>query len=429
MSYFSTRLPFVMNPFVRFKNFHDGTLIYEKNCDRPHSQGSIVKYDSKWLTTFGWIIPRHGSVFTWFEMIFIILSTIGICRILALLSCDNITGDFCILLLKVPSGSYLTLTTLVAFVMGLFISAILSRWWSVRLHFQSAMGACVDFTMHMAGILAAIYHSKNIAPATKEKGKIILKRLSGLFIFCFRLLLNSARQEENSTRPWDDLIADEYITDIDVTHFKSFRAGPTHVLCLIICLLQEAARDGLLGPTPGYGDVNLKILMDNISSIRMNMSMITCYIDTQVPYPFVHILTLSVYAFMIQLIYVCAGFVSLGIHENDSTVVGVGYITVTLYAFVLLGYLKLYTTLENPLGVDAADFPSDTYVVNLSNTLSTIRQSSMGLPTSPVSLESDESSGDCNDSLNPILRTNARVHTTGIENSYVTTAVDDSSIV
>ncbi len=78
--------------------------------------------------------------------------------------------------------------------------------------------------------------------------------------------------------------------------------------------------------------------------------MVSMYIDVQLPYPFIQIVTAVVYAFLIQLILVCSSFVSAGAKSGDQADITTGYVTIVLYTFVLLGLLRLFEVLSNPLG-------------------------------------------------------------------------------
>ena len=80
-------------------------------------------------------------------------------------------------------------------------------------------------------------------------------------------------------------------------------------------------------------------------------------------------MTAVAYAFLIQLVLVCSSFVSRGISTNETSDISTGYITIVLYNFVLLGLLRLFEVLSNPLGDDAADFPGDSYMVSFERNL------------------------------------------------------------
>ena len=53
--------------------------------------------------------------------------------------------------------------------------------------------------------------------------------------------------------------------------------------------------------------------------------------------------------------------------------------TLLLYSLVLLGLLKLFDVLSNPLGDDVADFPIKTYLVNFEKTLYNINSNAFFL--------------------------------------------------
>lgn len=100
-------------------------------------------------------------------------------------------------------------------------------------------------------------------------------------------------------------------------------------------------------------------------------------VNVQVAYPFVQLVSMVVFAFLAQLIVVCAAFVAVGfadpIKKGDMII---GYLTVSLYSLVLLGLLRLFETLSNPLGDDTADFPVETYVKNFKKTILSITSNS-----------------------------------------------------
>ena len=100
-------------------------------------------------------------------------------------------------------------------------------------------------------------------------------------------------------------------------------------------------------------------------------------VNVQVAYPFVQLVSMVVFAFLAQLIVVCSSFISVGF--ADPTKKGdmiIGYLTVSLYSLVLLGLLRLFETLSNPLGDDTADFPVETYVKNFKRTIVSITANS-----------------------------------------------------
>ena len=136
--------------------------------------------------------------------------------------------------------------------------------------------------------------------------------------------------------------------------------NPNFVYGWISILLQRFARNGLLGDMLGEGAVNLEVLMLDLELIRANNSMVVVYIHTQLPYSFVQVVAVVVYVFVFQAVMVTAGIIGLGIRTKDSSLVFSGYFTLLLMTFVFVGLMNLYRLLADPLGEDAADYPTKT---------------------------------------------------------------------
>eukprot|EP01042_Synura_sphagnicola_P000903 gene903-1009_t len=97
------------------------------------------------------------------------------------------------------------------------------------------------------------------------------------------------------------------------------------------------------------------------------------------PFGFVEIVGIVVYAFMIQLIYVSASFISVGLATKSNDNIYTGYFTLALYTYVMLGILSLFLTLENPLGYQPGDFPGDVFLNDLIDCLDEARQNALGI--------------------------------------------------
>jgi hypothetical protein len=78
----------------------------------------------------------------------------------------------------------------------------------------------------------------------------------------------------------------------------------------------------------------------------------------------VQIIVAIVYGCLVQLVYVCSSYISRCDLFRLASDYKTGYLTVITYSFVLLGILKLFTIMSNPIQ-DVADFPANTYQKNL----------------------------------------------------------------
>jgi len=264
--------------------------------------------------------------------------------------------------------------TLCSFVVAFFMNIIIQRWWSIRLHLQGVIGSSINLMMLLMPVLSVKirYAQPDKAIEVREKAVKIADEVKGQLVLCLRLLFNRGRHSTNI----HDLVEKGFITAEDEIFFSGPNANPLFPLCKIAIILQEAKHEGFLGDDQYHSTMNLKQLLDLDSVIRQNASFIVVYITTQLPYPFVQIVSAVVYAFMIQLLFVCSSYISTGIQQQRkgvrTTHAGHGYLTIILYSFVLIGILKLFQYLSNPLGTSASDFPGDLWQTDLENTLNRI---------------------------------------------------------
>lgn len=347
----------VINKFIR--DVKCGGITYEES---KNGRGSILNFNPIFLMTFGWLMPKRGSIFNLLESIMLTGTQVFIVTFVAKCDCRVWKSDYCIDL-PVPSVSYFTLLTLCAFVIAFFANTVLTRWWTVRMHMQVVMGSSPGLIIHITSMITA---SIRFAPAESRpsltiRAKYITKRLSSHLIVMFRQLINMARK----TKHLADLCDDKTLTREELSYLQSISGSPVNGTCaLITTLIQEAGASGLLGRNGGMGDTNLNFLLIMTENIRSNCTNVLTYIDVQLPYPFVQIVACIVYASLIQLLYLCSCYVAAGISAKRTDGVGnitTGYITIILYSFVLFGLMRLFDLLENPLGEDAADFPISTY--------------------------------------------------------------------
>lgn len=225
-----------------------------------------------------------------------------------------------------------------------------------------------------------------------------MAKKAGAYLVTFlRLILNSAREESSL----QDLVDKKLLTEGEQEYFASLGGAAPHASVLLNILIQDAASNGLLGVNPECTQSNLICLQQDFQQLRGNALDALMYIDVQLPLPFVQMVCAVTYGLLVQLIYVCASFVSYGISTGLSSWMVTGYLTIVLYSFVMMGLLKLFVVVANPLGYDAADYPADTYVKLLEGSLAKIRMSSMAILESTIS---ESSVSEILSSNGPLLR-------------------------
>lgn len=350
----------IFDPIISF--FRDA-IVYEKRPDG--SPGSILSYNNVYAITIGWFIPRRGSVFTLYESLMLLGVSVLICVLLGYGSCVNLPNNNSCVSLPDAKTSYLTLTTLCSFTIAFFTSIVLDRWWSIRRHLALVMGTGHDLVIMLAGILTC---DVNDAVSTEEKRELrltkekLMRQIIGMLVLNLRLLFNDARDHDDIS----DLVQRGLITQDEHDYFVSINATTVHTCGMLLNYIQEAARTGLLGKDHGVSEANMLSLQNCVLTIRSNAAQVALFIDVQLPYPFIQIISAVTYLFVVQLVLVCSAFVGRGFATNNSADVTTGILTISLYNFVLFGLLRLYEVLANPLGDDAADYPGDTYMGQIS---------------------------------------------------------------
>lgn len=356
--------------------FVTGGIEYEKLKGK---NGSITKFDSDFFVTFGWISAFFikGSALTLSEFFIFIGGLVVIVSFLARIDCRNMTNfEYCIHLPS-PSTTYFTLLTLCAFVVSFFANSVLSRWWAIRQDLGTFMGSGQSIMMNFMSSTNIVIRRQPIESQMRltAKAKVLSQKLSGYLILTYRLLINSARK---TFKNLDDLAELEIITAEETELLHNLKGNQIlHALGLVLDVCHEAAEEGLLGRYPGPADSNLMILLNLTEAMRARTDAVLTSVNVQLPYSFVQIVTFVVYASLIQLIYVCSSFVAAGMDPSkaidQSTNLTTGYLTIILYSFVLLGMLRLYVILENPLGDDISDFPMQTYFNTYKNNIESCR--------------------------------------------------------
>ena len=371
------------------REFYTNGIRYEKRANSEH--GSILSYHLRYLLSIGWMIPRRGSIFSIYEIVGILFIVVSITSLLAYSSCEMPGATSSCLTLPIPSTSTLTLMTLCSFILAFFVNTAITRWWAVRSALQSLMGAAQELLLCVAGGLEAGLETEPDSRMTvEEKFAIIDKannmanKISAYSLLILMMLFNNARDQ----RPIKELVELDMLTSDELKELLSLnhgKAAPLHICNLLIQTIERGAKQGLLGVCPQMKQSNLLIALEAIRSIRSNASAVTMYSDVQLPYPLIQIVAAVVYTFTIQLIIVSASFIAAGAaeHNGDTTT---GYMTLIMYTFVLLGLLRLFEVLENPLGDDAADFPGDTYYRNLKHNLTSAREDMVRIQRQGVSL-------------------------------------------
>lgn len=137
-----------------------------------------------------------------------------------------------------------------------------------------------------------------------------MNRVVGLCVTTLELLFYNAREETDIT----PLLQKEITSKQELEYFGSLpKAAPIHSIARLSDYIHELARRGLLGDNTSASEAMMMTIYKSLFNMRSGTSNVLLYIDVQIPYPFVQIISAVVYAFLIQLFFICAAFVSQGI--------------------------------------------------------------------------------------------------------------------
>ena len=152
------------------------------------------------------------------------------------------------------------------------------------------------------------------------------------------------------------------VTESELGTLQNSTGSPNVVYGWVDARLEKLADAGFLGPFPGVGYSNLQSLLRVVGLCRASCIAVGVYVDTQLPYPLVQLVSCVIFLFICQLILVCAGNIGLA-HETHKPGNSVSfYYTLVLLCALFRSLLSVYDVLYNPLGDDAADFPSSSWL-------------------------------------------------------------------
>ena len=268
----------------RIQSYFASSVTYESLADGR--SGSILSYNVFYAISFGWLIPRRGSVFSVVELVGVVSFAVILCTVLAACSCQYHKGQRGCIALPAASTSYLTLMTLCSFVVAFFANSVLQRWWTMRTHIQSVMGNSYELVMTIMSALSGVLRDPSLTTdertTTRREAEEFSQHLVGLLIVVFHSLFNQARGIKDL-----DLVRQRgYISSQEIDLLESVKGGPLHVCTIISSLVQDSLRRGVLSRLATANDCFLQTLPANISNIRTNASMVMLYIDVQLPFPF-----------------------------------------------------------------------------------------------------------------------------------------------
>ena len=185
-------------------------ITYERlPTDQRRSTGNIVRYNELYITTFGWLVPSHGTIFSILQTIVVVGGCTIAVTIIASCSCriplvttgnavdiNNTTTSYCVSLSN-PSTTSLTLGTLCTFIIALFSTLILNRWWAIRTNLQNVMTSGHDILAKIMSVMSVkIRHTERAHQEQMlDEAQSFVSTIVGLLILSLHMIFARSRKD------------------------------------------------------------------------------------------------------------------------------------------------------------------------------------------------------------------------------------------
>lgn len=231
----------------------------------------------------------------------------------------------------------LTLLTITSFLVGMFSNNLLQRWWNIRVAMASVMNKSKTLTTSVVSVAAV--SSKFASPRIREEALRSVHTLKRYLSLGHALIYKAA----NSNSDVSDLVQRGLLTHGEAailvgSHVFSGtrgsgvsgrgRVSPGQAYSWASLTLERLGASGLLGPAPDVSANHMVTFFADLSVVQASACDVSMYVDVQLPYPFVQMTVVLVYAFLAQLVIVSAGIIGQGLILNDSSYVVTGMVFV-----------------------------------------------------------------------------------------------------
>jgi len=267
-------------------------------------------------------------------------------------SCVNNFGTpSCFSFVDLNTG--LVFNALGAFLLAIFVSITLDRWWQVRLCISSIVGGCNNLSM-----LAASHFVVSQEGVPNPEAIIIRENLLRYCIAAQALVYNQA---SCGKKGFNDIVESGYLTSQEAMILQTAIFPSKYMLVYGWCteLLKQAKINTVLS------DWEWNQMQTMINDMRSSSARIFTLTGTQIPYTYVHVVTLVCKVHQLLISLHGGSVVGESIHEDPYTgrfsTEGIlyGYLIVSLNSLLFEGLLQLHDQLHHPFGDNPWQFATD----------------------------------------------------------------------
>lgn len=240
------------------------------------------------------------------------------------------------------------------FVFGLFTSIMLSRWWAMR---TDAVGAIGDHCINVSGILvsvaARVLKTEEDWAAFRQYHRSIVKW--GLASMECIVLESRKSEEAGQEGRLEGLRELGLLNDFEIATLDPLSCHATCLWSWIQATSVEALEDMKVPPP------NVNMLYQEVRHAMGGIHVAHNYLTTQLPFPYVHMITLLVNVNSVVIAVVAGAQCAIGLKDEYYFQVLCQTVKVFMLPVLYQALLQVCVFLSDPFGDDIIDFPIRQY--------------------------------------------------------------------
>jgi hypothetical protein len=249
----------------------------------------------------------------------------------------------------------------VPFVLALFVSLTLSRWWSLRV---TALGKVFDSLANTCMIVASELNDL--------KWRDVRTGIMKYGMASVELLVQAAREAEEI----DICVKDDLLTDAEADFMREYDLWqrPMVIWAWIMHVITDAMDHD---KTPS---ASRQAVIHQCTAARDGMANINMYLDTQLPFAYVHLITLLVNVQNLLMAIKSGLTFARAVPAFDPFVMVQQVLTTAIIVFIYQALLTISYTILDPFGDDVLDFPVKAYKAYVASIVDAMMGAGRGCP-------------------------------------------------
>mmetsp|Transcript_97792 Transcript_97792/g.224228 ORF Transcript_97792/g.224228 Transcript_97792/m.224228 type:complete len:501 (+) Transcript_97792:39-1541(+) len=258
------------------------------------------------------------------------------------------------------------------FILGLYLSMTLTRWWDLRV---KALGAHLDCICNLFMLACVHFEGQQHSQARA--------RIKNLALASVVLVVRMARGHNEV----NDLVGRGLLTQVEAETLQEapLTERPMVIFPLLLQALWATSNAAEL-PAP-----NRNIFQVECIKARDAVQTIHTHLKTQLPFTYVHLIVMLVTFNNCLLSVKCGVWIALGVAESSSLKVGVQVIYVLVVPLLYNALLCVSYILEDPFGEDLLDFPMAAYTDGVKRFMSSVEVGTAQVRDEMMEMASQES--------------------------------------